>query len=388
MNITLLTDGIWPMEMGGIQKHSYNFAKYLAKNKNHVTVYYPKSSYNSISNDLELFFNKEDLKYLTFVQIKKPLSYKFPGHYLYERYLYSKNIYNFFKFQQIETDIIYIQGYSGWFLQKKYRKHIRKFKTVLNFHGLEMFQNTTGLKPLLEKLILRCFALINIKRADFAVSLGGKLTSILKKYNQNVITIPVGIDHHFWFNSYELNYSSQNKISFVFIGRYERRKGIEELNKVLKNMMYENNCTLIFHFIGPIPDSKKIVGNSKIELYYHGKIIEEQKVKSILNRADILVCPSWSEGMPTVILEAMASGCAIIATDVGAVNQLVDKNNGWLLPYPDTSFIRDTIFNAISLKPLEFARLKENSLKKAQDFTWDKITERTLKIFASIIHED
>ena len=43
------------------------------------------------------------------------------------------------------------------------------------------------------------------------------------------------------------------------------------------------------------------------------------------------MCPSYSEGMPNVIMEAMSRGLAIIATDVGAVSKLVDEENGWLI---------------------------------------------------------
>ena len=46
---------------------------------------------------------------------------------------------------------------------------------------------------------------------------------------------------------------------------------------------------------------------------------------------DILLCPSYSEGMPNVILEAMSRGLAIIATNVGAIRLLVSEDNGVLL---------------------------------------------------------
>ena len=124
----------------------------------------------------------------------------------------------------------------------------------------------------------------------------------------------------------ELPREKSQKLIFVFIGRYERRKGLKEISKVAGKLIAKNNFE--FHFIGEIPDNKKVINDN---FYYYGTINDSEKIKRLLINSDILVCPSYSEGMPTVILEAMASGCAIIATDVGAVGTMVDQENGWLI---------------------------------------------------------
>jgi glycosyltransferase involved in cell wall biosynthesis len=61
------------------------------------------------------------------------------------------------------------------------------------------------------------------------------------------------------------------------------------------------------------------------------------------------MCPSYSEGMPNVILEAMTRGLAIMATDVGAIRLLVSKNNGILLKNCNEILILNAISEFLSM---------------------------------------
>ncbi|MFZ1666304.1 MAG: glycosyltransferase family 4 protein, partial [Flavobacteriales bacterium] len=96
--------------------------------------------------------------------------------------------------------------------------------------------------------------------------------------------------------------------------------------------------------------------------------------------SDVLVCPSYSEGMPTVIMEAMASGLAILATDVGAVNQQVE-GNGWLLPSPEVGSIQSALEQAVRISAADLTAMKEKSLDRASSrFTWGKVIKRKMEL--------
>ena len=86
MRIALITDGIAPYVLGGMQKHSFYLAKYFAKNKIQVDlVHYNDSKYDINALD---FFTDEELKYINSIVLKFPTSAKFPGHYVYKSYKY------------------------------------------------------------------------------------------------------------------------------------------------------------------------------------------------------------------------------------------------------------------------------------------------------------
>ena len=75
------------------------------------------------------------------------------------------------------------------------------------------------------------------------------------------------------------------------------------------------------------------------------------------------MCPSYSEGMPNVILEAMSRGLAIMATDVGAVRLLVSEDNGILLNNCNEILIRKAISKFILMDRKLILNMKENSIQ-------------------------
>lgn len=369
MRIALLTDGIYPNQTGGIQKHSYYLAKYMTKLGYEVDIY---SSGNVDDEKLESQIVELGVHnlYLT----PKYLGINYPGHYIRESYLFSKNIFLFIK-EPTQYDFVYAQGFTGWYytLMRKQDKSLPPL--ITNFHGLEMFQKAATVKEKLKQFMFRGAVKKVSQGSDVNCSLGGKLTPILERITSGcsrVIETPIGIGDDWLIATNEFRH---NKIrNFVFVGRYERRKGIEELSAVLKNLtdFYEFE----FHFIGPI-DVTHQIKSSKI--HYHGLIKAEPEIKQILKDCDVLVCPSYSEGMPTVILEAMASGCAIIASDVGAVSEQVNPDNGVLIKAGDQSQLTDALIDLINLDEGALIKMKVASIQRIkQKFVWEKVIQQNL----------
>jgi len=378
MRIALITDGIAPYVLGGMQKHSYYLAKYFAKNKVYVDlVHYNDSNYNIV--DLE-FFSEEEKKYINSIVLQFPSSPKFPGHYVYKSYKYSCLAFDAIKDNLSNYDFIYTKGFSGWKLISEKRKGtISCCKIGIKFHGYEMFQIAPETKAKLQQFILRPFVKKLSKQADMVFSYGGKITDIIKSIGVNpkhIVEIPSGVEKEFIGNVIASHNEPYRK--FVFLGRAERRKGIIELKEVLKKLIQEKQ-NFKFEFIGPIPDSMKINHDSII---YHGEIRDAQKIKSILSQNDVLVCPSWSEGFPNVILEAMACGLAIIATDVGAIAAMVSNKNGWLIEPANKEQLEKTILEAINEKKL--IEKKEHSLQLVNTtFNWEIIAKKTIEVISS-----
>ena len=95
---------------------------------------------------------------------------------------------------------------------------------------------------------------------------------------------------------------------------------------------------------------------------------------------DILLCPSYSEGMPNVILEAMSRGLAIIATNVGAIRLLVSEDNGVLLQECKPNLIFDAINNFISMNKNILIEKKASSVEKIKEgFLWNNVIERYIE---------
>ncbi|MBI4930124.1 MAG: glycosyltransferase family 4 protein [Bacteroidetes bacterium] len=318
-------------------------------------------------------FSEEEKKHINSHVIDFPDFRNLPGHYMRESYEYSNKIFKAFQ-NNSNIDFVYAKGFTGWKLIEEKKKGFQCAPIGVNFHGYEMFQNAPSFKSKLEQILfLKKPVLYNIRNADYVLSYGGKITEIVSSLvvkKNTIIEIPAAIESDWLIGSI---HPAGKKRKFLFIGRYERRKGIEELNQVLKEMIIEYDFE--FHFIGQIPENKKIISE---KIFYHGIISDSEKIKSITAICDILVCPSFSEGMPNVILEAMACGLAVIATDTGAINLLVSSQTGWLIE-PGKMFIKRSMIEAILSSDGLINQKREASVQLiSKDFIWDKIIFRTI----------
>lgn len=376
MKISLLTDGIHPYVIGGMQRHSFYLAKYLAGNKIEIDLYHFNQSKYDISK-LE-FFSDDEKKYINSFVIEFPSFGKMPGHYLRESYEYSCRIFNAFQ-KKSRTDFICAKGFSAWKLLEEKRKGYKCAPVGVKFHGMNMFQKPPSFRGRLEQFMFRPAVKFNLKNADYVFSYGGKITDVIHKIgipDSKIIEVPAGIEKKWLTENIK---QSDTVRKFLFVGRYERLKGVEELTKAI--LCIKNKFEFEFHFVGSIPEKFKITGK---KIYYHGIISSDEEIKRIMDMCDVLVLPSYSEGMPNVILEAMARGLAIIATDVGAVNLMVSEKNGWLLDSPNPQNIKLAMLDTINVSQKKLMAMRNDSLEKIIEyFLWEQISNELIKKFSN-----
>ena len=385
MKILLLTDGITPFILGGMQKHSANLAKYLTLAGVEITLVHCVAQEKEIPSDdavNSILFSGEQ-KLNKIIGLKFPSMGKAPGHYLKESYRYSEMVFDKVKDELDSYDFIYAKGFSAWKLLHKKSKGMKMAPVGVKFHGYEMFQKPPSFRARIEQLFLRKPVRWNTLNADYVFSYGAKITELVRSLGvmeDKIINIPSGIDNT-WIRQSKLKVNSP--IRFVFLGRYERRKGVEELNEILNDIIENNEFE--FHFIGPIPKDKQI--ESK-KIVYHGVVQDKEKLTGLLDDGDVLVCPSHSEGMPNVILEGMARGMAVIATDVGAVQLLVSEKVGVLLKEIDKEELKQAILSLSNLEPAKLIEMKINSLELVSNaFKWERIAEQLMDKVKEVIND-
>jgi len=269
-----------------------------------------------------------------------------------------------------DMDFILCIGLGGWYYMNKVDHCV---PTAVHFHGYDFLQEHLVFILRLQSMILRYPFMTQHKNADIIFSLGGRISEMLIKHGvpaYKIVSIPNAIEKRWIRNSLIRNWEPRR---FVFVGRYSRTKGIELLEQAIKMLFLK--YSLEVHFIGPIPASARLEHPSVI---YHGTIEQEDKLQAILQSSDILVCPSYSEGMPTVILEAMAAGCAIIATDVGAVQELVNEEIGWLIPAGNVRALYEAMELAIQSSDSFLSGKKQSSVAKVWQYTWPEVIDKTI----------
>ncbi len=384
MRIALLTDGITPYVTGGMQRHSANLAKYFTLSGVEVVLVHCVSDQSKMPTEDEvnrsLFEEQDNHKVFSQTCLVFPKGNKLPGHYIRSSYRYSKLLFDTVDFSEI--DFVYAKGFCGWYYMEQKKKGLKLPPIGVKFHGYEMYQDSPSLKQKLQAKMLQKSVKWNNENADYIFSYGGKITEIITAQfsfpKKNIFDITSGLDES-WVRISEI--SCSKKLRFVFVGRNERRKGLQELNHAIRKS--KDKALFFFDFVGPIPEENQIeLPNCK----YHGALTTRGQICEVLDQADVLVCPSHSEGMPNVILEGMARGLAILATDVGAVNRVVSDSNGILIRPLTQEELNNSMSKFVAMSKDELLKKKRNSLTLIQEkFIWSKIIEQTMNDLLRVI---
>jgi glycosyltransferase involved in cell wall biosynthesis len=390
MRWLILTDGISPFEIGGMQKHSYNLAKQLLINGETVTLYHCVTRSVKLPTNEEVFAalgcSDSAIKLLTVKAFRFPKLGSMPGHYIRESYLLSCLYYESIQEELSGFDVVFAQGFTGWkFIEEKKKLKGQTVPIINHFHGLEMFQKTYGWRSAIQKWMLQGVAKWNVVNADATVSLGGKINDILLKLgipSSRILTISSGVDEN-WLVKDPLSKAEVPKV--LFVGRYERRKGLKELIQAYKQVL-KNGKEIQLSIVGPIPNHLK---DQQSGLEYYGEINDEFQMKRIMDDHHVLIVPSISEGMPTVILEAMSRGLAIICTDVGANRVMVNADNGWLIDQVTISKISERLQNVLDLDTNKLIQMGAVSLDKVRsNWGWSKVGMNHIQLIRDFIKSE
>ncbi len=374
MHVALLTDGLFPWVAGGIQKHSANLTREWARLGANLDLYFADAGEYPPDDALRAALVDPDaagqVRFNRFTPKRTPY---FPLHHYWECYRDSVQADRLLDGTPAKADFIYVQAYQGLELFRRKRAGKRYPPIGVNLHGVHAWQDLWfSAQEVCLKLVGRPMERFMLRNCDVALSLGGRIDDIIRRVAPRtpIVRSANGISTH-WLRG-EVT-AVHHPLRLVFVGRNERGKGLHILCQALSDMGTPGTVEL--HVVSPI--SKRDQLNAPW-ITYHGGINDEKRMRSLLAQMDVLVNPSLTEGVPTVVLEGMASGLAIIATDVGATRDLVSVENGWLVQANSRHALRQALEQLARETPEGLQRRKAASLKKARAFLWPAIAADTL----------
>ncbi len=179
------------------------------------------------------------------------------------------------------------------------------------------------------------------------------------------------------------------KPSILFVGWLSRNKGVATLLQAIPIIKRRiPNIRVYIAGAGPQEaEVRKIANKLAVEenTEFLGVIEREGKYSYYIS-VDICVVPSLvNEGFPTVLLEAMICGKPVVASKVGGIPYIVkDKETGLLFEPGNAEDLADKAITLLQDKELR-DRMGEAAEVRAREFTWDKITERTVEIYREVL---
>ncbi len=179
------------------------------------------------------------------------------------------------------------------------------------------------------------------------------------------------------------------KIRLVFVGRMEAPKNPFVLIRALSRLSEDVQKKFELTFIGDGSYKLRAQQMSSllipfVDTEFLGKVTREE-VENILNKKDVLVFTSHWEGFPMAILEAMARGLAVVASDVGGIHEMVDAKNGFLLSKENEEQSLSDTLTAYSANPLLVFEQGKVSHKKIEErFTLETMISKTCDVIDGV----
>lgn len=178
------------------------------------------------------------------------------------------------------------------------------------------------------------------------------------------------------------------KVRFLFMGEICERKGVWDLLETVRNLREELDDRFEV-IIGGSGETDKL--NAKIDEFGLTDIVKpvgwiagDEKVE-ILESADVILLPSYIEGLPVCILEGFAFGLPAIATTVGGIPDLVQNGyNGRLITPGDVTALAESMKEFIE-NPDVVESYSTNALKSFEPYSINEVRERLELIYEKVI---
>ncbi|MBS3093093.1 glycosyltransferase family 4 protein [Candidatus Pacearchaeota archaeon] len=188
-------------------------------------------------------------------------------------------------------------------------------------------------------------------------------------------------------NEFKKKNNIQEKNMVLFFGRLNPTKGPEMLAKAAINISKKRN-DIAFVWVGPdegkAEEVKQLIKPYK-NMYYLGPLRGKDKIAEMYQAADMYVLPSYREGLPLTLFEAMASGLPIIASPVNGIPfEMKEPENGFFTSYGDIKAIEEKIILLIENKNVR-EQIKKNNEQKATKYDWDIIYQKYIDEYKKLI---
>ncbi|MBU2101016.1 glycosyltransferase family 4 protein [Candidatus Micrarchaeota archaeon] len=357
MNITFISTGsridVFPPTKGGIEILEFDLIKELKKRGNTVQLFASKSELeNSIEIGSNISFDRIH-NFYSMVNCWKKKSLV-QGEILHCHY--PLTAYPF-----LGKPLVYSE--HNWYNLPKAKYHKTLFTPMFSFFQQKVYE-----------------------KADRIIALSSEIKEIIQEKiperKNKVVFIPNFVDSGIFVPAKK----QENKI--LFVGRLDKEKNLEMLIEVLGEL--KNKFDFELEVIGEGPERKKLESQAKkagIKCNFFG-FVSHKELAFFFSTASVFVLPSFFEVMPVVVLEAMSSGCAVIASNAFGIKDQIDSGkNGLVFKKGKKEELKNHLIDLLSSSTLCSSFGSKAREKVLKEFDVKVIAEKTEKLYREVLEE-
>ncbi|WP_162198697.1 glycosyltransferase family 4 protein [Methanosarcina sp. 1.H.A.2.2] len=262
-------------------------------------------------------------------------------------------------------------------------------KVVLHIHGAEFdlfYNNSSSLvKFLIHKML---------NSSDKVIVLSQRWNNFFSGIldDSKIAVIPNGVNYSNFSLSEDSFKKNGNLLQILFLGNLVERKGVYDILSIIPIVTSKfQNVNFVFagseEVSGNILKLKNECIRMEIKRFvtFISDFSNDDKIR-LLREADIYLLPSYAEGLPISLLEAMAAGLPVISTPVGGIPEVVeDSVNGFLVIPGDHKDLSDKIIELIENKELRNIIGNNNREKVKEEYDWSIIAKKLEVVYTELL---
>ncbi|TVZ54866.1 glycosyltransferase involved in cell wall biosynthesis [Lutibacter sp. Hel_I_33_5] len=273
-----------------------------------------------------------------------------------------------------------------------------KFKVplVIRLHGSDTY--FCSLEKRKVKFQNKFFEKRALQNADAIIGVSNFVSQQTKeifKLDKKIITIYNAID----VKRFKPNYQEIIPKSLLYFGTIARKKGVLEIAKIF-NKVIEKDETIRLFFLGR--DNKDYLsGTSTLRMFkdllsikarenfFYKNAVPYNEVKKLINKAEVIILPSFAEALPMTWLEAMAMEKAIVTSNIGWANEImIDGETGFTCNPKEHENYANKVINLFNDKSLAKKMSKKARLRIVSSFNQKIIFEKNYEFYKQLIRNE
>jgi phosphatidylinositol alpha-mannosyltransferase len=231
----------------------------------------------------------------------------------------------------------------------------------------------------------RRFASSLANKLDGRIAVSGAARHFINRYFPgDYRIIPNGVDLAHFTDAQPYEELRDGALNILFVGRFEERKGLIHLLKAYHRLRKRKvDARLLVVGDGPKRrEYRRFVGLRGIrDVEWLGRVGDEEKVRYFAS-ADVFCAPNTGqESFGIVLLEAMAAGVPIVASDIHGFKRVVERNVQGILVEPKNHRALAAALYALARDPDLRHQMGDAGRERAPEYSWDRVTERIVDFY-------
>ena len=231
----------------------------------------------------------------------------------------------------------------------------------------------------------------SIRTADGAHAYSRDVWSMLQlKYDldsDRAAYIPNGVEPRFFIPR---EYRAGDALRLLYAGTWLDQRGIFYIRDALRNLMPRlPGLTLTFAGCGvPPEDIQRFFGADLASRIIVHPVVAAEHMQELYSEHDVFLFPSLMEGLPSVLLEAMATGMPVLTTETCGMPDVVESDyNGLLVPPADAKAIENGILRLAASVELR-KKLGEAARETMKRYTWERAARQLEELYRRVLATD